>query len=58
MGDMIKSIVLAIIGLVVAIALLIAALIVFSLVVMAVGAILNVFSPSRTPPSSPKPTAS
>jgi hypothetical protein len=53
---MIKSIVLAIIGLVAAIALLIAALLVFSLVVMAVGAILNIFSPSRSTPTAPKAT--
>jgi hypothetical protein len=57
MGDMIKSIVLAIVGLVVAIALLIAALLVFSLLVMAVGAILNIFSPSRSAPWVPKGAA-
>jgi hypothetical protein len=54
MGDMIKSILLAIVGLAAAIVLLIVALLVFSLAVMAVGAILNIFSPSRSAPWAPK----
>jgi hypothetical protein len=49
---MIKSIVLAIVGLLAAIVLLIAALLAFSLVVLVVGAILNIFSPSRSTPSA------
>jgi hypothetical protein len=51
---MIKSIVLAIVGLAAAIVLLIAALLAFSLLVMVAGAILNLFSPSRSTPAAPK----
>jgi hypothetical protein len=54
---MIKSIVLAIIGLVVALALLVAALIAFSLLTLAVGAILNLLTPSRANSSEPRGVA-
>jgi hypothetical protein len=55
---MIKSIVLAFVGLAAAIVLLIAALLAFSLLVMALGAILNVFSPRRsTRPAAPETAA-
>jgi hypothetical protein len=55
---MIKSIVFAIIGLVLAIVLLVVALLAFSLVVMVVGAILNLFSPSRSARAEPGAAAS